>query len=113
MGRFRAAWGVLAGRLVAVPPSSPAPPPSAAAEVNALAVAIALTTEALQPDGGDPEVIRALFGTVPYAQAADVAIGAVILAAHIGQDLAEHEPAEPARLLRHIALVTADRSGVA
>lgn len=120
--RVRGAWGVLAGRLVAVPPSSLPPPPEPVRGVvlawphgtgadDPMATAVGLITEAL--DGGRIEVINALLCDVTRERLPLVAVAAVALASALGKELSAVDPAAAAGVLRRVGLNVADRSGVA
>lgn len=120
--RVRGAWGVLAGRLVAVPPSSLPPTPEPGRKValawphgtgadDPMATAVALITEAL--DGGRIEVINALLCDVTQERLPLVAVAAVALASALGEELTEVDPAAAAAVLRRVGLNVADRPGVA
>lgn len=122
MSRFRAAWGVLTGRLVAVPPPSPADPPAAGpAPVLAwpygtgtdypMCTAVGLITEAMH--GGRVEVLNALLVDVPRERLPLVTVAAVALASTLGAELAERDPAAAAAVLQRVGLHVADRPEVA
>ncbi|MDL4814972.1 hypothetical protein [Actinomadura opuntiae] len=109
--RARAAWRALRGApepVPAAPSSWPAQSwPPAPGDVHPMNAAIALITEAMRSGGGDTDVINAVLCDVRPEHVGAVLTSAAILASHLAERLAVHDPAGPAELLGSIALVTA------